>query len=158
MTFSFYHAESNPTGLSGTVGGAVDLNLPMSGYLGELFCHVQAPPSGTEATFYQYRKLFVRNEGSTTARDISVWIPAQEHTDQLDLANEYETGQTSTSPVTAPDDVSGWNNPTNYLAGLPIGDLAPDSSTGFWLRQTLTEITISDPYVSFQLYAGGLFD
>jgi hypothetical protein len=155
--FKFYLPQFNPDNLTGQVGGVTSA-VPVSGYLGELFVHVSAPPSGTQVGATQYRKVFLKNEFTAQSTITRIWLDAVEHLGQISVALEDSVGDTSTDPVTEPTNVTGWVSPTNYSEGLEIGTLAANNSTGLWIRQTLSGISIADPYATVRLYGGGLVE
>jgi hypothetical protein len=152
--YGFYKSTSNPVGLSGTVGGAIT-TYRLSGYLGELFAPVTAPPEGISGAF-QYRKLHVKNEFSTTSTYTRVWIDQADHVDQISLAIENVSESSSTSPLTAPTGLSVWYSPTNYVDGLEIGTLTANAATGLWLRQELSGVLEEDPFATFRVCVGGI--
>jgi hypothetical protein len=154
--FVFYESSQNPTGLTGTVGGTAT-TTPLSGYLGEVFTHVTAPPSGTQ-TGFQYRKVFVKNEYSADSTLTRVWLDAVEHPDQITLDLEATAGDTSLTPTGEPASVTGWSAPGNYAEGISLGTLSANTSTGLWIRQALSNITHRDPYATFRLYVGGIIE
>ena len=153
--YNFYLSNSNPTGLTGTVGGTIT-TTPLSGYLGEVFAFVSAAPSGSQTGSFQYRKIFVKNEYASSSTQTKTWLDAVEHTGQIHIAKETTVGDTSTDPTVQPAGVTGWVSPQTYIEGLNIGTLAANSSTGIWVRQTLSGISRPDPYATFRLNVGGL--
>lgn len=152
--FNFYKSTYNPVGLSGTVGGAIS-SVPLSGYLNELFAHVDAPPSGIEPV-YQYRKIHIVNEFVTTSTYTKVWLDEVDHTDQLSIALEPSGSSQSSSPTTAPSGISTWYSPSNYVEGISIGTLVSSAHTGLWIRQTLTGIVEEDPFATCRICVGGI--
>lgn len=153
--FKVYKSQYNPSNLTGIVGGAIGTEV-LSGYLGELFYHVDAPPSGIDTTSNQYRKIFIKNTYTTTSTYTRVWIDSLEHVDQISIANSYSLSDSSSTPTGAPASVSGWALPTNYAEGMPIGTLAPNAYTGIWIKESLSGITNPDPYATFRIYIGGI--
>lgn len=153
--FQIYESQYNPQNLTGQVGGDIGSDI-LSGYLGELFYHIETPPSGIDTVTYQYRKVFIRNGYSLKSTYTRVWIDSLEHTDQISLANSSTLTDTSSSATGAPLMVSGWTLPTNYAEGLALGTLNPNAYTGFWIRQGLSGVTSPDPYATFRLYVGGV--
>lgn len=155
MTFKIYKSEYNPSNLTGLVGGSISTQT-LSGYINELFYHVTSPPSGIDVTAYQYRKVFIKNEHSSSSTNTRVWIDSAEHEDQISLCNSDTYSDLSTSPTGEPTNVTGWISPSNYAEGLSLGTLSANGSTGVWIRQALSDISSPDPYATFRLYAGGL--
>ena len=155
--FGLFHTSNNPTGLAGTVGGAIT-TTGYVGSLGELFVHVDAPPSGTVNPVFQYRKVHLKNISSSVVTGIYVWLDGVEHTGQIHLGIERATNQTISAPTgsaQAPAGVS-FSNPFNYSGGTFLGTLTGQESTGIWLRQTLSGIHSPDPYATFILSCGGI--
>lgn len=152
--FIVYQPENNPSNLTGQVGGDISPNL-VSGYLNELFYHIDAPVYGTTGS-YQYRKVFVKNTYTSTSTYTRVWIEAIEHEDQIYLANCTGLVDSTPTPITPPSGVSGWISPSNYTEGLYIGTLTPNSYTGFWMQQYLSGVNAPDPYATFRLRIGGI--
>lgn len=150
--FIIYHSEYNPDDLTGVVGGELT-STPLSGYIDELFRTVEAPPSGLEEAAYQYRKVFVKNEHDSNSTNVRAWIDALEHSGQIAMAVGTNT---DTSYVDEEPTVSDWYTPTNYSDGISLGDLSIGSYTGIWIRQTLSGISVADPYATFRIYVGGL--
>lgn len=155
--FKVYKPENNPANLTGQVGGNISPYL-VSGYLNEIFYHIDAPASGAPVTTVQYRKVFVKNTYSSTSTYTRVWIEAIEHEDQIYIANCTGLVDATTSPVTPPSGVSGWVAPSNYTEGLDLGTLNPNGHTGFWLQQYLSGISNPDPYATFRLRIGGIVE
>jgi hypothetical protein len=152
--FVFYKPEYSPTTLSGQVGGNIGTTV-LSGYLGEVFAYVDAPPSGIDPVF-QYRKLFIKNTYTSTIGYTRVWLDAVEHPEQITVANSLFYNDYTSGSTFAPTGVSGWISPSNFLSGLDLGTLRPNSTTGFWIRQTLSGIESADPYATLRLYVGGV--
>lgn len=153
--YRLYKSEYNPNSLSGTVGGGIG-SATLSGYMGELFYHVSAPPSGTNDTFYQYRKVFIKNDYSRSSTYTRVWIDAIEHGEQIAIAKSASLTDSITSPTGTPIGVSGWVSPSNFAEGLSLGTIPSNTYTGIWIRQGLSGITSPDPYATFRLYVGGV--
>ena len=156
MAYAFYLPENNPTNLTGLVGGDISLASPLSGYLGELFAHVDAPPSGHTSGFMQWRKVYVRNEYTVESTETRIWLESAEHSGQVHFAVETGLGSTSASPTGSPTGISGWNNPEDYNSAWTLGTIAVNSYSGIWVRQTLSGIIESDPYATFRLRVGGI--
>lgn len=152
--YHFFQSQYNHLSLTGTVGGNIS-STGLSGYLGELFYHNAAPPTGTNLTTYQYRKVFIKNGYSTESTETKVWVDALEHDGQISIANSYNLTDSSNAD-TEPTNVTGWVETSNYVDGLDIGTLVSNGYTGLWIRQELNGITSPDPYATFRLYVGGL--
>lgn len=155
--FKFYHAQYNPSTLSGTVGGQISSNL-LSGYIGELFAHVEAPPYETSVSSYQYRKVFIKNEFDSTSTHTRVWIDSLEHEGQISLALDPTTGSSAPSPLSEPSVVSGWQSPENFSNGLDLGTLPKNTYKSIWIKQSLSGIYTPDPYATFRIYVGGIVE
>lgn len=153
MSYGFYKPLSNPAGLTGTVGGNIS-SYQFSGQLAELFAHVSAPPSGLDPV-YQYRKIFIKNEFSSSSANTRVWLDAVDRPEQIAIALGTALADSTTSPTGQPASVTGWVSPYNYVNGISLGTLAVNGYTGIWVRQTLTGIVESDPYCTLRIYAGG---
>lgn len=153
--FKFYKSEYNPPSLTGQVGGDISSEM-LSGYIGELFYNVSVPPSGVNTTFYQYRKVFIKNEHAALSSNTRLWIDAIEHPSQISIALSLGLDDISSTATGQPVGVSGWVAPSNYAEGLSIGTLNSNAYTGVWVRQALSGISTPDPYASFRIYAGGI--
>lgn len=151
--FKFFMPTYNPTGLDGTVGGAIT-STQLSGYIGEILATVSSAPSGATTGAYQYRKIFVKNQYSTTSMETKIWLDAVEHSEQIAIGLASGNDTTST-PLTEPG-IDSWATPTNWSEGLYVGTLTANSSTGIWIRQHLSGISVGDPYATFRVYVGGL--
>jgi len=155
--FGLYHTSANPTGLSGSVGGAIS-STGIVGTLGELFAYVDSPPSGTTDPVFQYRKVHIKNISANVITGIYTWLDGVEHTGQIDIGVERETDQSITAPTgsaQAPTNVT-FSDPYNFSGGTFIGTLTGSESTGIWIRQTLSGIHSPDPYATFILNFGGI--
>jgi hypothetical protein len=157
MSFSFYLPESNPSTTGSQIGGAIT-SSPLSGYLGELFPRIEAPPVNSSLSFVQYRKIFVKNEYNFGSANTRLWLDAEQHRGQIAVAVQTGVSDTIANALAVPSGISDWASPTNYSNGLEIGTLGSNSYTGVWVRQTLTDISEPDPYASLRLYIGGLLD
>jgi hypothetical protein len=155
MTYKLYKSEYNPSNLTGQVGGYIS-SQELSGYVNELFQSVTSPPSGIDTTAYQYRKVFIKNEYTSTSTNTRVWIDAVEHPEQISLARSTGLGDTHTSSTGESIGISGWSSPSNYAEGVSIGTLTSNASTGLWIRQALSGISSPDPYATFRIYVGGI--
>jgi len=153
--YKIYKPEYNPIALTGTVGGGIG-SQTLSGYMDELFYHVSSPPSGTNETVYQYRKVFIKNDYTKSSTFTRIWIDSIEHEDQISIAKSVSLSDTSASPTGAPAGVTNWVSPSNFAEGLSLGTIASNSYTGIWIRQALSGITNPDPYATFRLYVGGV--
>lgn len=153
--YKLYKSQYNPDNLTGQVGGTIG-SAALSGYLGELFYIVSAPPSGLNQSAFQYRKVFIRNEFTKESTSTKVWLQDAEHPEQISIASSSSISDSSPTPTGQPAGVTGWTNPTSFASGLVIGTLAPNAFTGFWIRQTLSGVTQPDPYATFNLYVGGI--
>lgn len=158
MTYKFFHSVDNPTGLTGSVGGAIDVTNPFSGYLDELFVHVAAPPSGINTGAFQYRQLYVRNDQAKTSTSTRIWLDSVEHSGQIHIGLASGTAQSSASPTGEPAGVPIWYHPIDYSTGLEIGSMATGAASGVWLRQSLSGIVINDPYATFRFHIGGIVE
>lgn len=152
--WEFYHTASNPTGLTSTIGGTISTSL-VQGTLGELFSYVNAPPSGTDLSQNQYRKIHIKNSSAVTLTGVRLWLDAIEHTDQVHMGLEVTGGQDTTNATTAPGSVS-FSQPVTYNTGIFLGTFVAGYHTGVWLRQTLSGIHEPDPYATFRVNVGGV--
>ena len=157
MSYIFYKSASNPTTTGEVVGGDIT-TVELSGYLGELFPRVDAPPEDTNLSTVQYRKIFVKNEYTFSSANTRLWLDAEQHRGQIAIAVQTGLSDTIANGLAAPSGISDWANPTNFSNGLEIGTLGVNSYTGVWLRQTLTDIHEADPYASLRLYVGGIIE
>jgi len=153
--FVVYKSEYNPPNLTGQVGGNISTSV-LSGYINELFYHVDSLPSGVTEATQQYRKIFIKNTYTKTSTNTRVWFDAIEHEDQIYIARSTGMVDFSSNAATPPSGVSGWTTPTNYVEGINIGTLSPNAYTGVWIRQTLSGISSPDPYASFRITIGGI--
>lgn len=153
--FVFYKSSLNPTNTTGEVGGNIT-STALSGYLGELFPRVDAPPSEATGSYNQYRKIFVKNEYSTASDYTRIWLDAEQHRGQISLAFQSGESYSVANGTTEPTGITAWTNGRNYSEGLEVGTLAANSSTGVWIRQTLSSITEEDPFASVRIYIGGI--
>lgn len=152
--YNFYKPQYNPQNLTGVVGGAIT-SVAFSGYLNELFYHVAAPPSGASG-FFQYRKLYIKNEFLTSSTETRVWIDAIDHSEQVYISLSSGINDTISTPSIEPSGIIEWLTPTDYAEGLELGTLNINSYTGIWLKQTLSGIQEEDPFATFRLYVGGI--
>lgn len=155
--FLIYKSEYNPSNLTGMVGGNIS-SAELSGYLGELFYTVSAPPSGTTSTAYQYRKVFIKSTYESNATETKVWLDAVEHSEQISICLCSGLADYSSTPTGQPPSITGWTVPTTYANGLSLGTMAPNSYTGVWIRQSLSGIVNADPYATFRFYVGGIIE
>ncbi|MCB1713367.1 MAG: hypothetical protein KDH96_13145 [Candidatus Riesia sp.] len=153
--FKVYKPEYNPQDLSGQVGGTITSNL-FSGYLNELFYHVSVPPSGVDEVAYQYRKLFIKNEHTTSSTNTRIWLDSLEHPSQISICRSSGLSDYTSSATGEPSGVTGWVSPTNYAEGLSLGTMTSSAYSGVWIRQALSGIEEPDPYSSFRIYIGGI--
>lgn len=151
--WEFYHTTNNPTGLTETVGGTISTNF-LAGNLNELFTYVNAPPSGTDLSTIQYRKLHIKNPSSATLTGVRLWVDAVDHDDQIAIGVEVTGGQDTVNANTLPTSVS-FSQPITYNTGLSLGTFVPNFHTGVWVRQTLSGIHEPDPYATFRINIGG---
>jgi len=155
MTFQIYKSQYNSNSLTGQVGGSIGSSV-LSGFLSELFYHVEAPPSGTTNAVYQYRKVFIKNTYPATSETTKVWLESVEHPEQIHISLSASLNDTSSTATGQPAGVTGWVNPDTYATGLSIGNLASNAYTGIWIREGLSGISTADPFASFRLVVGGI--
>lgn len=155
--YNFYKSELNPTSNTGEIGGDISTEV-VSGYLGELFQRVDAPPSSSDLSTVYYRKIFVTNDHDFTSSETRLWLDAEQHRGQIAVATQTGTSYSIPSGQAEPTGISSWANPQNYADGLEVGSLAVGAQTGIWIRQTLTSIEEPDPYASLRLYIGGIVE
>tara|TARA_R110002074_G_scaffold402324_1_gene607046 strand:+ start:96379 stop:96852 length:474 start_codon:yes stop_codon:yes gene_type:complete len=155
MSFQIYKPEYNPSDLTGQVGGNIGSEI-LSGYINELFQHISSPPSGLDTTSYQYRKVFIKNEHTSTSTNTRVWVDAIEHVDQISLAESTGVEDSSTSSTGEPVGISGWRSSSNYAEGVSLGTLTSNAYSGVWIRQALSGVSTPDPYATFRIYVGGI--
>ena len=156
MSYKFFKSEYTPTGLTEKVGGNIT-SVELSGYLGELFPHQYAYPIESTGAVIQYRKLFIKNTYTSSSTETKIWLDAQHVSNQIAVAvqvNQSGTGNYQNPP----SGLNGWYYPTTYGNGVSLGTLAPNASTGIWLRQTLSGVETSNPYTSLRLYVGGVVE
>ena len=151
--FEFFHPQNNPGDLTGLVGGNITTQR-LTGYLGEVFTHVESPPTGIDMTGTQYRLVYVRNTSTTPLVDCRVWLEDLEHPEQISLTTGAST--LTANATTEPATIGTWESPTSYQQGFSIGNLGAGASQGIWLRQQLSSITEPDPYATFRLVVGGV--
>lgn len=153
--FKIYHSEYNPQNLTGQVGGSIS-NYELSGYVGELFETVSAPPSGLAEVVYQYRKVFIKNTYNRSSTNTRVWIGSVEHEEQIAICNSSGLADYTSTATGQPVGVTGWNAPYTYADGINLGTIPVNSYTGLWIRQALSGIDTPDSYATFRLYVGGI--
>lgn len=153
--FIFYKSSLNPSNTTGEVGGNIS-SSELSGYLGELFPRVDAPPVESTGEYAQYRKIFIKNTYESSSLNTRIWLDAEQHRGQISLASTSGASYSIANGLTEPSGISPWTNGRNYAEGLEIGTLASNSSTGVWIRQTLSNITEEDPFASVRIYIGGI--
>ena len=156
MSYKFFKPLYNPPDLSGLVGGSIT-SQELSGYIGELFYHRTANPVESTGVLHQYRKVFVKNTYSSDSVDTKVWFDAQHMSGQMYLATEVSTAGTGTVYAGATG-LTSWSIPASYSGGVALGDMAANGTAAIWLRQTLSGIESSNPYVSLRMYVGGVVD
>ena len=153
--FIFYKSEFNPTNLTGQVGGDIT-SVELSGYLGELFVHREAPPYESTGVYYQYRKIFVKNDYDVSLTDVKMWFDAEEHPGQISMAAQTGASYSIANGTIEPTGITVWSSPNNYSEGIDLGDLSAGAHTGVWLRQALTNISEDEPYASLRINIGGI--
>ena len=151
--YKFYLPEYNSAYLTGQIGGDITATL-YTGYIGELLATITNAPTGNVSGIYQYRKLFIKNEYSSTTTSTRVWIDSVEHSGQVSIALASGIDYISNSDE-APT-ISGWSTATNWSDGIEIGTMPSNSYTGIWIREYLSGISQSDPYATFRIGVGGL--
>ena len=150
--FQFYHAQYNPTGLSGLVGGTRS-NTEINPKLGELFCNTA---SYEDTAVTQYRKLFVKQEETATIQNLYLDINEVEYTGQIAFAYTRISGNTAASPVDMPSGMSGDNFSGNSATPLFLtGTSVASNQYEIWLRLTVPSGAGSDNMASFNLRAKG---
>ena len=147
--FSFYKPASNPTGLSGTVGGAISA-VELLPRKDTLFCPMSA---SSLVDTNQYRKLFIKQIYNATMTGVSIQLVNVDQTGQIAFALTTGTNDTSSSPTVAP---SGVNFTGNAVYPLYVtGSTVLNSVIPIWLKQTIPANAGDDDFVSFQLRVVG---
>lgn len=117
-------------------GGAIDTANEITGVLGEVFTDAYSDEAGGD-TFYQYRKVFFRNESATSdLGSAKIWIAAdpQSHL-QIELEATKGGNDTSTDRTTAPGGYTFYDATSEETALTVPGDtLGNSENIGVWLK------------------------
>jgi len=142
--FAFYKAESNPTGLSGTVGGAIS-NTILLPRLNTLFAKREVSSS---LSVTQYRKFFIKQTQNVTLTGVYLEMANAEHSGHITFA----TGTATDSIANATIAPSGITFSGNFTTSVPIqGTTISGTSIPVWLKQVIPAASGDDDYVAFQL-------
>lgn len=143
--FAFYKPVSNPTGMSGTVGGAIS-SVELLPRQDTLF----APRDTSEfVTVEQYRKFFIKQVYDATLTGVVVELVNVEYPDQISFNTTATLNDTTTSPTTAPDNVVFSGNSTTAI-GIS-GATVLDTTIPIWVKQEIEADSGDDSFVAFQI-------
>lgn len=143
--FKFYKPLYNPTGMSGTVGGAITSTelLPRKDTL-------FAPRDISDSVAVtQYRKLFIKQVYDATLTGLVIELVNVEYPDQISFNITTGTNDTIASPSTAPSDITFSGNST--VAVGVSGATVLDSTIPVWIKQEIAAGSSDDDFVAFQL-------
>lgn len=143
--FRFYHAQFNPPGLTGQVGGHIgDTELTQS--IGELF----APrDSSAVGELNQYRKLFVQQALSGSFDNVQIHLNNVEYPSQISMTPQVFSGDASVSPIQIPTGQTTAIYTGDSDTFISFGSSQSGSIFGFWLRQSLPASVGNDASASF---------
>jgi hypothetical protein len=143
--FKFYKPQYNPTGMSGTVGGAISTSelLPRKDAL-------FSPRETSELiSVEQYRKVYAKQVYAVTLTGVTVQLSNTDYTGHISFGVSTGTNDTSSSPGTAPAGVSFTGN---YLNSITVaGTTTSGSVIPIWIKQQIAANSGDDDFVSFQL-------
>jgi len=107
----------------------------------------------------EYRCIYIRNDGATTALDAKVFIqantPSLDTTIEIALAGEGKGGTAETvgNESTAPTGET-FSAPTDYAGGLALGSLAQNEFFPAWIKRSVTAAAANTPSDTFTLRVG----
>ena len=135
-----YGSQAMPRNDTEINGGAIDTNNEITGEIGEVFNDLESEEAGGP-TYYQYRKVFFKNNSTTSnLENAKVWIFSDPE-NQVTIALEpvKDGNDQSQNRITAP---SGYTfvKAQDEDHALPVpgdGHLANGEAIGVWLKLTL---------------------
>lgn len=147
--WTFYKPVSNPTGVSGTVGGVISTTelLPRKDTL--------FSPRETSALIdvNQYRKVFAKQVYSGTFTGVTVQLVNVEYTGQVSFGISTDSSDSISSATVAPSGIDFSGNvttPITLTGTTTLGSLIP-----IWVKQTISANSEDDSFVVFQLQVLG---
>jgi len=148
--FTFYHAQYNPTGLSGTVGGSIT-STEVQPYLNSLFTEM---PVSTTVPIVQYRKVWAKQTKAGTFTGVYIEIGNVEHTGQVffDIVTGTN-GNTSTGPLYPPPELGySYSFSGNYNTSLLYtGNSTLNTTIPIWIKEKIDANIGDDDLASFSL-------
>lgn len=113
-----------------TIGGAISA-VEMSDVQGDILDDITIDKTADKD---RYTKVFVKNEGSVTAVDVSVFLSSAEPANHTWLLGKENTpGDTATQSIT-PSGVSFVAQDGTTAGRVTLGDIAAAASVGFWVK------------------------
>lgn len=147
-------------------GGAANADPALA--IGGVMSSVEANPatlfdlvSSAEAAAgdIEYRKVFIYNNGATTALGAKLFVQANTPSADttiaiaLDGGGKNNDGDTSANENTAPSGES-FTSPTDYAGGLSLGDMAATDRYAVWVRRTVSAAAAGVASDTFTLRVG----
>lgn len=143
--FSFYKPQYNPTGMVGTVGGAISSTqlLPRKDTL------FASRDTSELIAVSQYRKFYAKQVADVTLTGVKVEIANVDMSSQIYFGVTTGTNDYVTDPTIAP---TGVDLTGNYLYPVYLtGSYTLNSTIPIWVKQVISANTSDDDFVSFQL-------
>ena len=143
--FEFLHAEYNPNGLTGNVGGNIT-ETELIPSVNELFVPIDTSTVGE--SYYQYRKCWARQIAGHFST-LSVELSNLEQTGRIGYAMESGAIITGDSPTGMPTGLTEGDFFGNVEASINIGTGVPGDEFGIWLRHLHCSGSDPDSIYSF---------
>lgn len=140
--FEFYHSVSNPSNLTGAVGGAI-ATQKLSDSVNELFVPVDISLEDV-SPFYQYRKLWIKQTAGAYS-SLTVELGNLEYPGRYAITTGLGD-DTSISPTGLPGSAGAFSTGVGAAVTLGTGDA--NDTFPIWLRQTITSGEIPDELIS----------
>jgi len=143
--FKFYKSASNPTGMSGTVGGAISTSdlLPR---IDTLFAPML---SSASIDVVQYRKLYIQQQANVTMTGVTLQLVYLDYPEHITFNTTTVADDFVTSPSIQPTGVSFTGS---YLVDITLtGTTSSGAIIPVWLKQTIPAGSGDDNFVAFQL-------
>ena len=150
--FNFYEPLSNPSTLSGKVGGPIS-DITLKPVLGQLFVDTATSDIGD---INQFRKVYVRQDVAGEFVDLEIGITNVEHSSQIKFfISEDDNDYTPNGATDYPTGTYGTSD-TDYFTGdsstlIEVGNSSVGDTFGVWIRQTIEENSKDDSLASFSL-------
>lgn len=149
----FYESTTTVSSKDSLGGARTSTEVDQTTTLHNLFDRVEGAESSAGDT--NYRVIYVRNEASQTAFNVTLWL-SDNNSSQISFGVNEAAGanaQSLTNESTAPSNVT-FSQPSTRATGVDIGDLTANQARAVYLKREIAAGASAVDNATFELSAG----